>query len=169
MSDSQTKTRKVTFKLPDKIVGSTELIRIMRELDDLDDFLYQTNLRSPGTSVSLPKYTKTLDELADINQISLLKEPERKKLIEVLKQLEKQSPTMHISFAVEPSPAFKQKIVAWAREQLHPYILVNVGLQPSVVVGCEVRTTNKIFDMSLRNRFKETRKILVEELEKNDG
>lgn len=163
------KTRKVTFRLPNQIIGTVEMIRIIRELEKLDDFLYQANLRAPGTPTKPPKYTKTLDELAELNQISLLKEAERKKLIEVLKKLENEAPTMHISFAVEPSVSFMQKIVDWSREQLHPYIMVNVGLQPSVVVGCEVRTTNKIFDMSLRNRFKETRKILITELEKSNG
>lgn len=162
------KTRKVTFRLPNQIIGSVEMIRITRELEKLDDFLYQANLRAPGKPTTPPKYTKTLDELAEINQISLLKEAERKKLIEVLKKLENEAPVMHISFAVEPSVSFMQKIVDWSREQLHPYIMVNVGLQPSVVVGCEARLTNKIFDMSLRNRFKETRKILIEELEKSN-
>jgi len=169
MSEKTTKTRKVTFTLPTQIIGSVDMFRIIRELENLDDFLYQAGIRAPGTSVSPPKYTKTLDQLAEMNQISLLKEAERKKLIEVLKKLENEAPTMHISFAVEPSISFMEKIVSWSREQLHPYILVDVGLQPSVVVGCEVRTTNKILDMSLRNRFKETRKILVEQLEKADG
>jgi F0F1-type ATP synthase delta subunit len=106
-----------------------------------------------------------LDELAEANDVSLLDGEKRKKLLKSLEELLEKSPTIHISFASEPSNDFLQKIVSWSRKNVHPYSLINVGLQPSVIVGCEVRTTNKVFDMSLRNKFGQMREVLIKKLE----
>ncbi len=165
MSKEKKKDKGLELKLPDRIAGSTELIRTIRELEKIDDFLYQTRLRMPGRPVTLPKSSKMLDELAEANGVSLLEESGRKELLEALEKLENEAPVMHISFSSEPSLDFLGKIVGWNRKNIHPYILVNVGLQPSVVVGCEVRTTNKVFDMSLRSKFDSMHDVLAKKLE----
>lgn len=168
MSEEQ-KPKNTVFKLSKKIVSSSDMIKAVRELEDIDDFLHQSKLRKPGTNVKPPKSSKTLQDLAELNQISLLDEAKRKRLIEVLNLLEKKAPVIHISFAAEASAVFMHKITEWIRQNTHPYALVNVGLQPSVIVGCEVRTTNKIFDMSLRSKFESTKDILVKKLEQQNG
>ncbi len=166
MSDKEKKDGKdFSLKLPDRLSGTADLTRTQRELEKVDDFLYQTNIRMPGRPVTLPKSSKILDELVEMNGISLLNEADRKKLLEALEKLSEISPVVHISFASEPSSSFLQKIVSWSRRSIYPYVLVNVGLQPSVIVGCEVRTTNKVFDMSLRNKFEQMHEVLAEKLE----
>lgn len=169
MSKEKSTTKKPDFKLPDCIVGTPDLTKSLRELEKVDDFLYQTNLRMPGRPVTLPKLSKSISELAEINKVSLLDEGERKKLLNFLEELSKKSPVIHISFASEPSANFSKKIILWARENIHQDVLVNFGLQPSVIVGCEVRTTNKVFDLSLRNKFQQMHEVLSKKLEEVDG
>lgn len=162
-------TKDFKLKLSNRISGTSDLIKTIRELEKIDDFLYQTHLRMPGRPVTLPKSSKTLDDLAQVNNVSLLDEKERKQLLKSLEEARDKSLVMHISFATEPSSSFLEKITGWCRENVDPYVLINVGLQPSVVVGCEVRTTNKVFDMSLRSKFEEMRQILIKKLKETDG
>lgn len=161
----QTKKDTHTFTLPSSLVGGSDLSKLIRELEKLDDFLYQTQIRTPGSSMQLPKNSRTLDEVSSQNHYSLLDTAHRKQLLEALKHLDGHAPVVHISFAVEASPAFASKIVAWMRQHIHEYLLVEIGLQPSVALGCVVRTNNKIFDMSLRNKFSEDKQILIKKLE----
>lgn len=165
MSKEKKATKVFKLKLPDRIAGTGELAKTQRELEKVDDFLYQTRIRMPGRPVTLPKSSKMLDDLAEINEVSLLEENDRKKLLQALEKLAENPAVLHISFASEPSSPFLQKIVSWCRSNMDEFVLVNVGLQPSVIVGCEVRTTNKVFDMSLRNKFEQMHDVLAKKLE----
>lgn len=165
MSKEKKDGKDFKLKLPNRIAGSSDLAKTQRELEKVDDFLYQTNIRMPGRPVTLPKSSKMLDDLAEVNGLSLLEAADRKKLLEALEKLSQNSSVMHISFASEPSNSFLEKIVSWSRENIDPFVLVNVGMQPSVIVGCEVRTTNKVFDMSLRSKFEKMHDVLVKKLE----
>ena len=158
--------KKVKFKLSDKIVGTVDLRRILRELQTIDDFLYQANLRTPGTATAAPKTTKLLEHLFETNNAQILDKRSRANMLTILKRLDAKAPVMHISFAVEATPAFSEKIVAWIRQNIHSYALVNLGLQPTVIVGCNVRTTNKVFDMSLRKHFANSKYILNDKIKK---
>lgn len=153
------------FMLTPEVVSNLDIGRLIREAEKLDDFLYQTTLRSPGTSMAMPKTTRTLERLAEANGISMAEATHRKHLIGNLRALRTSGRRLHISFAVEPSPAVVQKIVAWMRANIDPNLIIEVGIQPNISVGCVVRTTNKIFDMSLRSRFKNSKQKLAELLE----
>ena len=72
---------------------------------------------------------------------------------------------MHISFSADPSPLFTQKLITWLRAELHPLVLIQIGIQPNMGAGCVVRTTNKYFDFSLRSRFKEKGAVLTQLLQ----
>lgn len=163
---SEEKVQKVAFKLSDQIVGTTDLRRVTRELEKIDDFIYQSNIRTPGTPVDRPRTTKILESLFELNGLSILEDSSRKSMLRVLKRLDEKAPVIHISFATEPSYGFMQKIVVWVRKNINPYLMVNTGLQPSIIVGCNVRTTNKVFDMSLRNRFVASKPIIIEKIKK---
>lgn len=166
MNQESPAKEKAKFKLSEKVVGTTDLRRILRELQEVDDFLYQANLRPPGTPTSPPKTTKLLADLFEENHSQILDKTSRDNILAILKRLDEKAPVMHISFAVDANPAFTEKIVAWARKNIHAYVMINVGLQPSVIVGCNLRTTNKVFDMSLRKHFDNSKYILNEKIEK---
>lgn len=158
--------KKIVFQLLDRIGSSIDLRRIIRELEMADDYFYQANLRAPGVSNTPPKTTKLMNDLFALNSLSILDARSRQNILTMLKKLETKAPAAHISFAVEPSSGFMEKIVVWARKNIHPHLLIDVGLQPSVIVGCNLRSTNKVFDMSLRNRFETSKYILTDRIKK---
>jgi F0F1-type ATP synthase delta subunit len=164
MSESKKAKKQKIFQLPDQLVGSIDLNRLIRELEKLDDFLYQSQLRKPGTPMKVQQSSRLLEETASSNGYSLLKQTHREHLLKSLRKIEEKAPTIHISFAVEPSAGFSHKLTAWMRKNLHQYLLVEIGLQPTIAVGCSVRTNNQIFDLSLRNRFEEYRNTLFKQM-----
>lgn len=160
------KEKKTGFVLTPNVVSTLDLGRAIREAEKIDDFLYQAKIRTPGSSVAMPKTTRMLETLAEANGLSLLNATHRKHLIGNLQNIKTASRKIHISFAVEPTPSVMQKVVIWLRENILPDLIIEVGIQPTISVGCVVRTTNKIFDMSLRHRFADSKKTLAGLLEK---
>lgn len=149
---------------PENLISSIDMSRTARELAALDESLYQANVREPGQSVKLARSSRILEDLAAANNISLLDTEQRGELLATMKGLIASAPRIHISFAVEPSAKFSQRMVIWLRQNIHPRLLLEIGLQPTLAVGCVVRTNNKVFDMSLRHRFKEQRHLLREKI-----
>lgn len=157
------------LELPMLVFGPVEVRRLERELEGLDEYIQQSAIREPGKQAALPKTSRLLDALANDNNLNLLVEADRLKLQTFLKNVEAKAPVLHISFATDPSSAFTAKIVAWMRTNIHPYALLHLGLQPSIAAGCIVRTNNKSFDFSLRNRFHEQRQLLLDAINGGAG
>jgi hypothetical protein len=154
----------VGIKLPDRIIGSVDLSRVIRELKAIDDWLNQASLRTPGQAMKVPKTTQSLEDLAALNGVSLLEPAQRTQFIELLEAFREHAPRIHMSFAVEPTARFTTTVIAWLRQNIHPLIMMEIGLQPTLAAGTMVRTTNKLFDMSLRNRFRDNRHLLVQKI-----
>lgn len=154
------------ISLPLMIVSPIDLGRLQRELAAIDDFLLQASVRSPGQTLQMPKTTKGLEDFAQLQKLSLLKQDDRTKLVVLFKEIHELAPVIHMSFAVDPSAVFLQKIVEWFRREVHPMILVQTGLQPSIAAGCMVRTNNRYFDFSLRRHFEAQSGQLVDRLRK---
>jgi F0F1-type ATP synthase delta subunit len=152
--------------LPATVTGLTDVTRLQRESETLDEYLRQAALRKGGSSIELPKIPVMLDDVATVNHLNLLQTLDRKKLADFLQQLQTKAPVVHISFASEPSTEFTSKIVTWLRQNIHAHMLVQVGLQPSIAAGCTLRTTNRVFDFSLRQHFMQNRQLLVDALTK---
>jgi hypothetical protein len=138
--------------LPISIVSPTDIARLEREVANLDEYFRQTEIRT-GEVPAVPRYSRLLDELIVANELNLLESGDRTKLSDILKQLDKKAPVLHISFSADPPGAYIQKIVGWLRDNIDGFILVRVGLQPNIGAGCMVRTANKAYDFSLRKYF----------------
>jgi F0F1-type ATP synthase delta subunit len=150
------------LKLTPAVVSQTDINRLMRELTGLNDFFVGARTRAGGSAMQLPKLSRLMDQLSRENSVNLLEEADRKELMRRLETLYKTAPSFHISFAVEPSPKSMERIVVWMRQNVHPQTLLSVGLQPAIAAGCVLRTTNKVFDMSLRNHLQNQTKYLAE-------
>lgn len=158
-----------SFELPTIIFGPVEVRRLQRELEALEDFLQQAAIREPGKQPHLPRTSRILEVLAETNKLNLLLPADQQHLSVFLKDVAAKAPVVHMSFAADPSATFTAKIVAWLRTNIHPYALVQLGLQPTIAAGCIVRTTNKTFDFSLRNRLRDRRSQLVQSLDAEDA
>lgn len=150
--------------LPLEVVSRVDVNRMLREVAAIDDFLKQAAIRSPGHGAKLPRTSRLLDEFIGANNLNALHEQDRTRMQTFLISVKSKAPVLHMSFAVDPSPSFMQKLMTYLRREIHPLVLVQVGLQPNIGAGCMVRTTNKYFDFSLRQRFKGRRQVLLERL-----
>ena len=147
--------------LPPPVVSLVDVHRLSRELEAFEDYMRQAQVRKSGSPVTPPRTSRLLDELARANQLNILQDADRERLTAFLGSLA-DAPSIHISFAADPSAAFTEKIVLWLRANIHPQILLQVGLQPNIAAGCVVRTANKVFDFSLRENFTDKRGLLIE-------
>ncbi|HET8992054.1 MAG TPA: hypothetical protein VFN31_03420 [Candidatus Saccharimonadales bacterium] len=155
-----------SIKLPLSLVSQGDLRRVKRELDDVSDTLMQMEIREGGEKQpKLPKISRQLDDLLEDNNINLLVKEEREALAHALNSLVNKAPVLHMSFSAEPSTKFLDKLLAYIRESIHPYALVTVGLAPSIGAGCMVRTTNKYFDLSLKQTLVGHRAELIKQLD----
>jgi F0F1-type ATP synthase delta subunit len=109
-----------------------------------------------------PRLSRLIEQIAKDNNFNLLEEKDRKQLAEELDKVIGQAPLLHISFAAEPSPKALEKILLWFRANIHPQALLQVGLQPTIAAGCVVRTSNKVFDMSMRSHLEQQQQFLVQ-------
>ncbi len=149
--------------LPTLVFGMVEVRRISRELESLDEFLRGMAIRRQ-TKFEMPRVSRMLDALASENGYDVLKGNHRVELMEFLKRVQIEAPAIHVSFAADPSAAFTAKIVGWLRANIHPLTLLQIGLQPTIAAGCVIRTTNHVFDLSLRSRFAAQQQLLIDTL-----
>ena len=157
-------TQQQKFQLPTSIISPTDVARLSREIEEIDNYFRQQEIRNSGESNTPPRLSKLLDQLISYNQMNLLRSEDRTKVLGILKTLHSDATVMHISFSVDPPGSYLQKIVDWLRRNIHAYVLVTVGLQPNIGAGCIVRTTNKMFDFSLREYFNQKREFFIEKL-----
>lgn len=153
-----------TITLPTLVSSPSDVGRLIRELESIDEVLLQLKLRHSGEELRLPKTSYLLNKLAEHNKLNLLNAADRQYVQRYLKLVKQKAPLLHISFSADPSPAFMDKLMAWLRHEVHPQVLVTTGLQPNLGAGCIVRTTNRSFDLSLRESFKQSRGLLINTL-----
>lgn len=164
--DGQSAQPVTNLVLPILVFGVTEVRRLSRELEALDEYMRQAGLREAGTKQdTLPRVSRLLDDISRENNMNLLQSEDRNTLALFLRQVVSSAPTLHMSFASDPSAAFMTEIVTWLRRNVHPLTLVRLGLQPAIAAGCVLRTANKSFDFSLRHHFDEQRTLLISSLD----
>jgi hypothetical protein len=152
------------YVLPLGIVTRGDVSHLMREAEGLEDAMHQASLRKPEIAPALPEISPLLEEAARLNKIDLRVATERKALVGFLQQLRDKAPLLHMSFSSVASQQFRENLVRWLRDEIHPQVLLQIGLQPAIGAGCMIRTTNKHFDLSLKQRFAKKRDVLVQAL-----
>lgn len=153
-----------SFVLPLSVTSPTDLGRLLRELEALDNYLMQFDLKGQTGTVKMSKTSLLLDSVIDANKLDLLVPEQRTQIIEFMKNVKANAPVLHISFGADPAPAFIGKLMTWLRREIHPQVLLTIGLQPNIGAGCLVRSTNRYFDFSLRENFTKNRELLMSKL-----
>lgn len=154
----------MVFILPMSVVSRADIGHALRELQRLDEYFHQAAIKG-AQARNLPKLGHALEDIAVANKLNLLYEQHRTPLITFLTVVKTKAPVVHMSFPSEASKDFLAKLLEWYRGQIHPLILLHVGLQPELAAGCTVRTTNKMFDFSFRKRFEKSKQKLIAALE----
>jgi hypothetical protein len=150
--------------LPVSVVSRADIGHSLRELERLDDYLLQASIRG-AQAKDLPKLGHVLESVALANNFNLLFPEHRQTLKSFLAAVKAKAPVVHMSFPSEASKDFLAKLLEWFRREVHPLILLHVGLQPELAAGCMVRTTNKMYDFSFRKRFEKSKQKLIAALE----
>jgi F0F1-type ATP synthase delta subunit len=153
------------FVIPSAVITPADLGRILVEVESLDTFLEEAAIRKPGTTVTLPKISKLCENLIEDNKVNMFEPTERARLIAFLNGVKETAPVLHMSFNADPPAKFLQKIMDYLRKNIHPAVMLNVGLQPNIGGGCILRTTNKQFDFTLRKNLESKSDELVKYLQ----
>lgn len=146
------------------IATVNDLKRTRRELEMLENFLHQAGLRTGGKTVKMPAISRQLDDISRDNELNLLKQADRDRLAKFLDLLIKQAPVLHFMFASEPSSKAMNKLLVWLRANIHPQVVVSIGIQPAIAAGCVMRTTNRQFDFSLRQALDNKSDLLIKSI-----
>lgn len=150
------------------IASPSDLRRARRELEALDEFLRQSSLRQGGKEVKLPTISRVIEELAADSDLNMLKKTDRDRLMKFITLLTQKAPVIHMTFASEPSARAMAKLMTWLRENVHPQVVVSVGIQPSIAAGCIVRTANRQFDFTLRQSLDNQTEKFITNLRSGD-
>ncbi len=156
------------WTIPPHIISSGDVKRLKRELEQLEEFIKQSNLRKPGTFLEkLPKTSRSLSDFGELNKLNLLLEKDRLLANQFLADLIDKAPVVNVGLATEPSVVFMTKIAAWFRNNINPLILINFGLEPTIAAGCTIRTLNKFHDFSLRKHFDAQHPLLLSKIKES--
>lgn len=145
--------------LPSSVQTRSDVARMVREIVEYDELVRQAELRG-AQPPSVNHLSVPLRATAEIFKNKLDTSDARRKLSERLKILHKAAPQIHISFAVQPPVNAVERVLGWFRTNAHPATLIQISIDPSIVVGCRVRTTNRVFDFSFAKLLDESKDIL---------
>ncbi len=167
MSDEGHTKSYTDFLLPPSLVTKVDISRLLNEVERVDNEFIQSEAKEKVGSEGneRPVLSGQLEEFLAKNEINIDDSRMRGSLLQELRQLKNALPVVHITFSVMADGESLQKIVAWFRESVHPQTVIDVGLQPALVAGVHLRTTNRVHDLSLRKALDEHRDILTKELE----
>ncbi|MBP7807118.1 hypothetical protein KA047_01335 [Candidatus Saccharibacteria bacterium] len=146
--------------LPASLYTRADVSRLVREVEDLIASEHGDKLRSGEASLQM---SRLLQNVSDAN-VGDDGPPTLQSLKQALTSVHQKAPVVHLSFAANPSPEFLERVISWFRTEVNPYVLLQIGLQPSIAAGCIIRTPSKYFDLTMRKRFSEKRPVLVEQL-----
>lgn len=153
------------LKLPTTIASRRDIIRLHREIRSFIDVTTQSIMRHDNP-VKYPAISEQLRALAVTNQVDM-RDPKRcEELLKKVDYVKANAPSIHISFPVEPTADILERLVVWFRQEIHPLIVIQVGIQPTIAAGVVVRTPNHQFDFSLRRHLYQNRHKLGEALQR---
>lgn len=149
------------------IVSKGDISRLANELERVDNELTEDSVRDKvgSTDHQEPVMTDQLREFLSVNTLTLDNARERTELIKEMRLLKENAQVIHMTFAVPADGESLQQIAKWFRESVHHQTVIDVGLQPGLIAGAYVRTTNHVHDMSLRAALASGHDVLVKELE----
>jgi hypothetical protein len=160
-------TETTTYILPAALIGRSDLARLVREVETIDNDLESQKVRNRGTQngYSMPTMSRSMTDFLQQNSIDVGKDQVRMVVKDQLRKLKDKAPVIHMTFAAEADPEFLQQLTAWIRQNIHPQALLSIGMQPSLVGGVYMRTPNHVHDFSLKSLLHGKRDVIVNELD----
>lgn len=157
--------------LPPSLVTRIDMARLISEVEQLDADMTAEAARTKvgAASGARPVLSDQLTDFLTVNQVDVESAEQRRQAIAGLRQLKDEAPVVHMTFATTADQASLSKLADWLRRSVHPQSLMVVGLQPNLIGGVYVRTTNQVHDLSVRAKLANSRHLLVEAVEELSG
>tara|TARA_Y100001970_G_scaffold250241_1_gene321816 strand:- start:256 stop:738 length:483 start_codon:yes stop_codon:yes gene_type:complete len=152
-----------TVALPESVVTKADLSRLIREVEEYSEVAYQAEVRG-STAPSVHYASPALQFLARQQEGILNSRQARHTLLDQLHTLQGVVIPVHVGFASQPSIKALQQLVVWFRKNVDPSIVVQVGVDPSIIGGCVVRTTNRVFTFTLAEALRSSQTALAKEV-----
>lgn len=167
MSEETTHRTHTDFVLPMNIVSKGDISRLANELERIHNELTEDTVREKVGASERAEVVMSdgMREFLNQNNLKLDNPRDRGDLVKEMRLLKENAQVIHMTFAVPADGESMQELAKWFRESVHPQTVIDVGLQPGLIAGAYVRTTNHIHDMSLRAALKNGHEVLVKELE----
>jgi len=162
------RTATPAFVFPPALVTRTDLARLVREVESVDNEFEAQKARNHATGKTgyrLPALSRQLGDFLDLNKLDITDDHGRMVFKEQLRAVKDKAPIIHMTFAVEADPTSLAQLVTYLRKEVHPQTLLSVGLQPSLVGGAYIRTPNHVHDFSLRELLASNRGVITAALE----
>ena len=142
------------LKLPNTIGGKRDLILATRQVEQILNDRLQDEVREKfgAQKVGTKAGQQMLNELLEVNK---LKDDTNtlKKLVQQLEGIKQHAPQIRVSYSQEPDQDLYKKTVAWFRKEIHPGVLVQVGVQPTIGAGFVLQTPARRYDFSLKTKI----------------
>lgn len=158
--------------LPSSIVTKKDLAHLITEAEAIDSTLTSNHVRDKAGIDGGLHYETTdqMKEFLTVNKINMGDSSGRRtETIKMLRSLKNEAPIIHLTFASNADYESLSQIVKWLRENVEKQAIVTVGLQPNLVGGVHIRTTNHVHDLSLRKQLEKHRDVLIKEVEAVSG
>ncbi len=158
--------------LPPSIVTKNDLAHLVSEAEAIDNTLTSNYVRDQAGMHGDLHYetTEQMKEFLTVNAINMGESSgKRTETIKMLRRLKNNAPSIHLTFATNADYESLSQIVAWLRDNVEKQAIITVGLQPNIVGGVHIRTTNQVHDLSLRKQLEKHRDVLIKEVEAVSG
>lgn len=156
------------YVLPPALITRTDLSRLVREVEDLDNELGGQKARNHATGKQgyhLPSVSQGLSDFIELNNVDLTNDQARMELRRQLKRIKDKAPVIHLTFAMEADLPTLRQLARYIRKEFHPQALLQTGLQPALVGGVYMRTPNRAYDFSIRAKLAENRDVIQQDID----
>lgn len=154
------------FILPPNVLSKRDVFRLINDAERIDNDLTTASVHERvGSTATVESITS--EKLADFlaaNELSFDDSNQRSEIVKQLRILKDKVPVVHMTFATEIDTDSLASLTQWLRESVHPQAVIAVGLQPALVAGVYVRTTNHVHDFSMRAKLQSSRALLAKEV-----
>lgn len=149
--------------MPADIQTPEQLQAAIYEVERYADWLRETGVRREVGATNLPDEPAMAPEtLAAVKAWQARKKVTAESLAQLAAALRTyKAPVVHLVLADIAPPALRQRLSAWIRANCHPSALVALSADSTIGGGVVIRTTNRLYDESFRQRLVANRDALA--------
>jgi len=155
------------FVLPPSVISKVDVSRLVTEVERVDNEFTTIAARDKAgaSQQATPVLSAMMEDFLTQNNLVLNDDKIRPALIKQMRLMKDRVPIIHMTFAGPTDSESLQQLSRWLRTSVHQQAVISVGLQPALVGGVYLRTSNKVLDLSLRAKLEGQHGLLVKELE----